>query len=369
MDRRTERRCSGCMACKNICPRNCIRIRVDGVGNFIRVIDTDKCINCGHCEKICPSKMPHDMAKPQKAYIAWSKKLERRSASGGVAASIYRYCLAHHVKCVGVRYDKKCTARYRFLDKLEDIEAFASSKYVHSDMEGIYQKIRIQLKDGKRVVFIGLPCHVAALRNIVGWKESNLICIDLVCHGVPNERFLSEHMASIRRKIKQAEVQSIDFREKENPYGITVKGTHRQILWQNSQYIDEYMLGYCEGFVYCEQCYRCSYAQGKRCSDLTIKDFCGKPPKEAQGRKLSSILVNTKKGDLFMSELKTYLYLLDDAVEQVIAGDAMLRRPTPRGKREKFVRLYPMFGFDNSIRILCFATIFKNKIRSMLRIS
>lgn len=367
--------CSGCMACENVCPAHCIQIRTTTTGNFIRFIDDSHCRHCGRCETVCPTKESGWLSMPQKAYLAWSKKADKRSSSGGIAASIYRYCLSHHMECVGVKYDEALSARYDFVRSMEDMPSFAGSKYVYSHMDSIYQNILTRLKDGKKIVFIGLPCHVAALKNItdmMGYQsqiEASLICIDLVCHGVPAEKFLSEHLNHMRRKMKDTDIVSIEFREGKNPFGVTLRGRQNRLLKRQPCWRDEYMLGYCTGFIYCESCYNCQYAQKKRCSDLTIKDFSGvrRPniiPDQTRG--ISNIFVNTDKGNRFIKELEPYLNLIDYSVEAVIAEDDMLRRPTPRGKRNWFLKLYPLFGFDKSVCILCFPVMLKGKIENRL---
>lgn len=362
MDRLTKE-CSGCMACKSICPGNCIQIKTDHIGNFVRLIDMDRCKQCGLCEKICPSKVLPRMMMPQKAYAARSKKVERKSASGGIATGIYRYCISNKLVCVGVRYDDSLIARYDFINGTEDIDKFASSKYVHSHMGNIYQEILAYLRKGRKVVFIGLPCHVAALRNMLDGQDDNLICVDLVCHGVVSNRFLSEHIDHIRG-VKRSDIGFIEFREKGNEFGVTLKakGTNK-ILKAVPNSADEYMSAYSQGFIYCEQCYQCRYAQEKRCSDLTIKDlgtYCSQ-------YKLSGVLVNTEKGRVFLEKLEPYFMMFDYPVDRMIAEDAMLRRPTPRGKRrEWFLRLYPLLGYDKTVRVVCFHTILKGKGQALL---
>ena len=46
--------CTGCTACVNVCPRQCILMRVDEEGFYYPIIDKEKCIECGLCEKVCP---------------------------------------------------------------------------------------------------------------------------------------------------------------------------------------------------------------------------------------------------------------------------------------------------------------------------
>ena len=357
------RECSGCMACKNVCPCKCIQIKVDCTGNFIRLIDSEKCIQCGLCDTVCPSKVLPQMMVPAKAYAARSKKPERRSASGGIATGIYRYCISNNIVCVGVKYDEKLVARYDVVGGIENIDQFGSSKYVCSHMGHIYKKIDSYLQNGKTVVFIGLPCHVAALRNVLRGQNDNLICIDLVCHGVASDKFLLEHIDRMRG-VEKNKVGFIEFRDKKNDRGITLQesGTNKTLKAQ-SKYEDEYMLGYRSGFIYCEQCYRCRYAQETRCSDITIKDFCG----NCMTEKLSGVLVNTEKGKAFLDKIEPYFMLYDYPVSQMIAEDAMLRRPTPERKRRKlFLLLYPLLGFDKTIRLLCFHTLLKEKGKKLM---
>ena len=39
--------CTGCCACKNICPRKAIKIELNKEGFYQYIIDKNKCINCG----------------------------------------------------------------------------------------------------------------------------------------------------------------------------------------------------------------------------------------------------------------------------------------------------------------------------------
>ena len=47
--------CSGCKACIDTCKMNAIYIK-DMLDSLNAVIDTEKCINCKQCYKVCPNK-------------------------------------------------------------------------------------------------------------------------------------------------------------------------------------------------------------------------------------------------------------------------------------------------------------------------
>ena len=45
------KRCTGCKACENVCPQNCIEFT-----NVPAVINQKHCLHCGKCLEICPQK-------------------------------------------------------------------------------------------------------------------------------------------------------------------------------------------------------------------------------------------------------------------------------------------------------------------------
>lgn len=55
-------------------------------------------------------------------------------------------------------------------------------------------------KDGYEVIFIGLPCQVAALRTYLKIDFRNLILVDIICHGTPPQVYLDEHIHYFENK-------------------------------------------------------------------------------------------------------------------------------------------------------------------------
>lgn len=360
-------KCCGCEACMNSCPiDDCITIRQDENGNFYKDINTKKCIKCGKCQNVCPMEIVCKRSAPRKAYAVANKDLAiaKKCSSAGVAATIYQYCIENNISCVGVRYTSKLDVVYDFITIKKDIDKFVGSKYVHSHMGMIYKQIDEKLRKNEKVVFIGLPCHVAALKNYIKRETCNLVCIDLVCHGVVHENILKEHMQGY--DIEYKDIASINFREKNNQFGITTRNSQNVLLKSRSREEDEYMMGYCEGFTYNESCYQCSYANPKRCGDITLKDFGGKRSKAFQMYRygMSGVMINTAKGFHFWKQIRDMFKVEDYSVKQLIAEDARLQCPMPYSwKRRVYKFLYKKMGFDKSIRILCFTKMWKGKIR------
>ena len=52
---------------------------------------------------------------------------------------------------------------------------------------------REDLKNGKKVLFIGTPCQCFGLKSFLRKEYEQLITIDLICHGVPSRSLLEQH--------------------------------------------------------------------------------------------------------------------------------------------------------------------------------
>lgn len=45
--------CTGCGACAASCPNHCIDIVIASSGEYRPAINTDNCVNCNLCNKVC----------------------------------------------------------------------------------------------------------------------------------------------------------------------------------------------------------------------------------------------------------------------------------------------------------------------------
>lgn len=363
--------CSGCKACENICPVGCLKIDTSDKYHFIREIDEEKCIKCNLCLQVCSFKRGV-LHKPMQGVVAWNKKryLARDSASGGIATTVYHYCLKNNIACVGVYFNNNQQLMYNFIENEADIKKAAGSKYVYSDMNSMHKEIERRLHKGEKVVFIGLPCHVSGLQNYCKLKKisvENLYTIDIVCHGVPMPIFFKEHL----RKIcgKEFSPSEIYFRKKDNPFGMTVKKDN-QIIYKESRYKDEYMIAYQKGY-YAQSCYNCHYATDKRCADISIKDFSHIDKVQLKGRPCydaSAVLINTEKGGYLWEWLKNEnLYMQDVDIEKIVETEPMLQHPTPRPMHYKCFCKLERINFRFAIKSIYGFEMFKECISKKLR--
>lgn len=358
--------CFGCNACAEICPKHCICMKEDSKGFFYPHVDASACVECGACEKICPfNDFNRSLCQLQKAYAAWNKNEEEHfaSSSGGAAYVFSSYILEKN----GIVYG--CAAngtdvRHIRINSLCELKKLQGSKYVQSNVQGIFKQVKNDLQQQRPVLFIGTPCQVAGLKNYIRTVPPHLYLVDLICHGVPSLKMLSDHVAQIS---KGREIMNISFRLG-TKFMMAVDGKgfsyERIPYWK-----DAYMRSFMDGFTYRASCYHCPYATSSRVGDITIGDFWGlndaiKRPSEKHSG-ISVLLPCTEKGLQFIHDVKTRFVLYERTVEEAVVGNTQLRHPVHRTLRNRvFNLLWPLLPFDTAVS-LC---VLPQRVNSFIRL-
>lgn len=342
-------KCTACNACRVACPKQCITMQNDKLLVPHPFIDKDKCIDCGLCKKVCPVNNALDLKKSIKVYAAWSNDdtIRGNSASGGIATEIYKYFLdnVQNSYLLGACFNSNFEVEYVPIESFEQLLKIQNSKYVYSNTLNIYSEIKEKLKSNFKVLFVGLPCQVAGLKGYLRKEYSNLLTIDLVCHGVAPSDYLKQHIESIQNKIKKP-VNQISFRDPlflTYTYTFTLRNEGK-VYYKKRVYEDDvYQLGYHKALIYRENCYHCQYAQRSRVSDLTLCDFSGVGKYETfnySKNNVSCILVNTEKGEELLNLIKSHITLIERPMKEAYDFESQLNRPyDPHPKRDNFVKL------------------------------
>ena len=212
-------KCSACGVCINICPKGCISYLKKETGTKVAVINKNSCVNCHLCKKVCPQLDTVEGLESFVCYAAWSfdDTIRTNSASGGIATELYRFFSDKGYKLAGVSMTPMHTAEFSLSDSFESMPAYRNSKYVYSDAGNIYYEVGKNLVNQRGVLFIGLPCQVAALKKYLFVKKISLellFTVDIVCHGTTPEQFLGEHIEHIEKKKKKKAIH-VEFRDPE----------------------------------------------------------------------------------------------------------------------------------------------------------
>lgn len=322
-------RCAGCMACFEVCKQNAIRIE-DSLKAYNAVIDQEKCVHCNACHRVCPNNSSVDYIKPIKWYQGWAEDKECRIAgsSGGIAQALAHYIISVGGCVCSCVFDKGEFV-FRIVETEGEIKRFTGSKYVKSNPKGIYRLIRNKLDENKRVLFIGLPCQVAAVQKLIPEKlKSNLFTVDLICHGTPSpqilSRFLSDHECPIDN-LEEIEFRSkARFQVREGLKSIGAKGVR-----------DRYTSAFLSGISYTDNCYSCKYADLARVSDITLGDSWGSELDDNEKAKgISLILCQTEKGIKLIERADICLH--DVNLEMAVQHNHQLVRPSSEPDKREF---------------------------------
>ena len=184
-----KRDCCGCGACEAACPRGAVAMRPDGEGFLYPAVDAAKCVGCGLCEKVCPIKEGErwKAEREPRCFTAIHKSdgVLMRSTSGGAFTALSDIVLARGGAVCGADFDENLRVVHKMTDTAEGRDRMRVSKYVQSNMRGIFRAVREEC--GKRPVFFtGTPCQCAALLSYLGGRPENLFVCDLICHSIPS---------------------------------------------------------------------------------------------------------------------------------------------------------------------------------------
>ncbi len=339
--------CTGCGACAYICPKHCITMKENEIGVVLPEIDTSNCIECGRCQHICPILSPLKLNSPRKAYAAWSTDENERftSASGGIAAEVYKDAIESGNMTVGASQNQDFSVSLQIADSLEQIQVFKNSKYVFSSALEAYPQIARLLKNIERSFFviIALPCQIAAFKSIFKRYEDRFLYIDIVCHGTTPLSYLQQHIKYLENKYKENAV-SMFFRDPNtNTYTFTFtlyNSTGQRFCIRTIEGGDAYQVGYHKKMTYRENCYHCLFAQSNRIGDITLGDYhglglCGTC--SFDDKNVSLVLVHTDKGNALLNRLieKRKIIVYERPLEEPIRGEIQLRHPSTKTK-ERF---------------------------------
>ena len=364
--------CTGCNACVDICPKQCISMVPDSMGRLLPHVNQDSCIDCNKCVRTCPVNTPPSRNYPQHCFVGWSNDEETRtnSASGGIAAEIYKYAINHEAFTAGVEWKRESGASYIPINSLSDIERVQNSKYVYSKTNGIYKQVKTALITGKEAVFIGLPCQVAALKNYLGKEYEKLVTVDIICHGVAPNEFLMQHLSYIEHKKKHT-ADRLFFRDpiyNTESYTFTLYD-NRNLFWKKTAYSnDVYQHGFHKSLTFNSNCYLCQYACPERVGDITLGDFAGLGKVEMfeQPRQnVSCVLCNTEKGLQYLTSLNDSVCLIERPIDEALKFEPQLDHPSnPHHNRNQFIET---FNKTNSFEKSAYKALRKNILRVQMR--
>ncbi len=337
----SSKKCVACNACILKCPQNCIQMRQTEKGWYTAKIENmEECIDCGICGRVCQGNAEKLFDKKRSfdipliyAVIANDKKELLRSTSGGAFFQIAKRIILND----GVVYGATMTefkVHHIRINRITDLNLLQGSKYVESDMKGIYAKVEKDIFDGKLVLFSGTSCQIEGLYRYLGNDFKNLYTCDLLCKGVPPQSLFDSYISYLKKKYHD-ELRSINFRSKELGYMLlttieTKDGKSKILRGLEDSYVKTVGKGYVR-----EACLQCKFTQIQRIGDISLGDFwhIGEkiPFRKQTDEGCSLVLINTDKGRNLLNILEGSCYIEERSLEEAYNSQSTaLSKPNSR---------------------------------------
>lgn len=376
-----KKACTGCEACSNICPKNCIEMRSDEQGFSYPFVIQDMCIECGLCSKICPIINVKDKSLLRstkvEVYAGWSLNPEIRyeSTSGGFFSELAKVILASGGYVVGAAYNANCDVEHSIISDFSDIGKIRQSKYTQSAIKDIYRKIKTLLQKDEMVFFCGAPCQVAGLKAFLRKEYENLYTADFICRGMNSPKAYRHWLHELEENYQSRAVR-VWFKYKQNGWKKSPLCTRidfadgRHCIQSDSE--NTYMKGYLGPNLYIRpSCGKCHFKDIYRESDITLADFWGIKKELDDDKGTSLVLLNTEKGKALFQKCSESVYAEQRELKEIFEGNACFKQSVQiNPQSEKFLRELDKTPFSVLIDKYTKVSIHRkliNKMKSFIR--
>lgn len=225
--------CSGCGVCSTVCPTNFLTICENEYGE-LRPSEkiSGSCIECGLCRKVCPFSegMLHTVKEvtSEKCYVGWADQYRAEASSGGCCTWFLNKILETKMvdTIVTVRPNRETSNlfEYTICRNKDDLMKCFGSAYYPVSLEKVLQNIK---NEKGKIAIVGVPCFVAAIRNLQNtnriWKDKIAIVVGLVCGHMPTKRMTDALVWSQGKKREEIISCRFRFKEEKRPawdYGV-----------------------------------------------------------------------------------------------------------------------------------------------------
>lgn len=326
----------------------------DNGGFLFPYINIDTCIECHKCEKTCPVLLPY--SRPDDATYVYAAQLKNKEEllevssggafwalaqsvldSGGVVYGAAQLDINHvqHIRCISV----------------EEARILRRSKYLPSDIGGIYEQVKADLDSHLNVLFSGTGCQIAGLLAFLNKDYDNLTTCDVVCHGIPSMKVWQSYLAEKEHTEKRKMVDVV-FRNKSNGW----RDNHYMMTYDDGsvEYCPSvqhpFHKGYLKGLFSRLSCSTCPSATLDRITDITLADYWqykGERFNPMNG--ISLVCTHSSKGEMLLQRATKYMEYEPTTIEEAIAScHHLTHAPAQHPKREAFFAMLDKYSYKKA---------------------
>ena len=346
--------CMGCHGCYNICPKNCIEMKVDVEGFKYPHINLQECIKCNLCEKVCAILNDKKVDNNPRAYACYNKDeiIRGESSSGGIFSLVAEKILNDNGVIFGACFNEKLDVIHTYTANIKEIKKFRGSKYVQSNIGESYSDVKKFLEKGKKVLFTGTPCQISGLKRYLQKDYKNLFCMDIICHGVPSPKSWIKFRNSISNEKK---ITNINFRNKSSgwkSYCFSIEFDDKSELKINRSE-NKYMDGFIGDIFLRPSCHECRFKSLNRESDITLADFWGIEnikPEMDDDKGTSLIFVNSIEGKKMINKIIDFIRIQEVDINEAIKYNiSAIKSSYCNPRRKYFFKNIDKMNFDKLV--------------------
>ena len=347
IDALSRKECTGCLACMNVCPKNCIvAVRDIDTGFIYPEIDETACTHCGLCKKVCPVLNKQATPKHEDiVYCGFSKDsvIRYNSTSGGFFSEFARSLLLQgNATVYGAAYETPYCVSHIGIEDEKDLPKIRQSKYVQSEMRNTYQNMAKDLKGGKTVMFCGTPCQCAAVHQFMTLKRidmEKLYLVDFICHSVNSPKAYEAYLADIERQYNDT-ISQVWFKNKEDSwqkFSTRIDFKSNNPYYIKNRYEDDFYKGFLKYQLFSRNsCASCKFKGENHFSDFTLADAWGIPVNCDNRHGISTAIIHTQKGKNLFSAVQERLYFEQKEISQVAKGNRHYALPVVPGEHSAY---------------------------------
>jgi coenzyme F420-reducing hydrogenase beta subunit len=378
----------------------------DEEGFLYPKVDTNLCVDCHLCEKVCPVINQSEPRQPIACYAAKNpdNKVRMTSSSGGIFTMLAEKVINEGGVVFGALFNEKWQVVHSYKDTNDGLVYFRGSKYVQSVIGNTFKETEHFLKEGRKVLFSGTPCQIAGLKKFLQKEYDNLLTVDFICHGVPSPGvfrwYLQEDLNTFAAHVgsknsvsfptitsipkgdvmmpEGISITDIRFRDKREGWKkysfvlqlaeATAEGKQNTVSLSYTAKNHTFIRGFLKNLYLRPSCYSCPSKSLKSESDITIADFWRIErihPELDDDKGISTILVNTTQGHEYCSMLSDIAIPCN--IEFVKKYNSALdKSPVIPQNRGKFFRSKGSKSFAETIETLCRPTLY-DKVKSHVK--
>lgn len=299
------------------------------------------------------------------------------SRSGGIFTALSDEILSKGGIVYGCVLNEKFNAIHIRTDNSADRNRMRGSKYIQSKMGDTLRNVKEDLNSGYQVLFTGTSCQVAGLKSFLGVDYENLICVDIVCHGVPSKKVWNSYL-NWQEEMHHSKIIAVDFRNKKD-FGW--RDHVESIYFENGQTCSMRVFRsmFYTHTILRPSCYECPYKSVMHPGDITIADYWGiekVAPEFDDNKGVSLVLVNSEHGEMLLTQVNKKIIKKQTKLEDSM--QPALKKPYSKPKdRDEFwqdfynksfsflAKRYGNYGIKNEIKYYLRRT--KMKMKEILK--